>query len=193
MTINMLMEMLCGKSGALEGTFQDATAFCHTDQLVEDVGKRLEKHGYESGGDEIFYNGMTGKPFKMKFFVGICYYLRLKHLVKDKMHSRGVGNVQAMTQQPTEGRSKAGGLRFGEMERDASISHGTSIYLKERMHDMSDPYQVCVCGTCGRIVNNEDEMCAMCNSDESKSFAIPYSSKLLFQNLTAMGIKIQIR
>ena len=98
-----------------------------------------------------------------------------------------------MTRQPTEGRSKDGGLRFGEMERDASISHGTAIYLKERLHDMSDPYQVYICEKCGHMIHNHEEACQMCKNDSNKQVAIPYSSKLLFQELTAMGIKVQMK
>ena len=193
MTINMLMEMLCGKACAMEGTFRDATAFCHRDNLVETVGETLKNNGYEAGGDEMFYNGFTGKPFKMKLFTGVCYYQRLKHLVAEKIHSRNIGNVQAMTRQPTEGRSKDGGLRYGEMERDASISHGTSIYLKERLHDMSDPYQVYICEKCGHMIHNHEESCQMCKNNSNRQVAIPYSSKLLFQELTAMGIKVQMK
>ncbi len=109
MTINMLMEQLCGKAGCFRGEIQDATAFCHGEELVEEVSKTLLENGYESQGDEVFYNGMTGVPMKMKYFMGISYYQRLKHIVSDKMHVRNVGKVQGPTRQPTEGRSKAGG------------------------------------------------------------------------------------
>lgn len=193
MTINMLMEMLCGKECAITGHFQDATAFCHSDELVESVGDILTNHGYDQHGDEIFYNGFTGEPFKMKIFMGVCYYQRLKHLVDDKIHARGGrGGVQNLTHQPLEGRSKDGGLRFGEMERDCMISHGASIYLKERMHDTSDPYQVHVCERCGHILDTIDNPCPLCNSDKSKLVSMPYSSKLLMQELNAMGIKVSI-
>jgi DNA-directed RNA polymerase II subunit RPB2 len=192
MTINMLLEQLTGKASCFTGKFQDATAFCHGDELVQEVERVLLEEGYESRGDEVFYNGMTGRPFKMKLFMGVCYYQRLKHLVASKMHARATGNVQALTRQPTEGRSKDGGLRYGEMERDVAISQGTSIFLKERLFDMSDPYQVWVCTACGHMINNGVDECALCGSDQRCRMNLPYASKLLFQELNAMGIKIEL-
>ena len=192
MTIGMLIEMLCGKECSISGRFQDCTAFCHSDDLVHEIADKLKEHGYGEYGDEVFYNGFTGEPFKMKIFMGVCYYQRLKHLVSDKMHARGNrGNVQALTRQPAEGRSRDGGLRFGEMERDCMISHGASIVLKERMHDLSDPYKVRVC-KCGSMVHFKDDPCAICGSDENRLIALPYSSKLLVQDLNALGLKVEI-
>ncbi len=115
MTISMLLEMISGKAGAMTGKFADATAFCHGEELVDEVGKELVKNGFDATGDEWFTNGMTGERFKMKIFCGVSHYQRLKHLVGEKQHVRSVGNVQALTRQPTEGRSRNGGLRFGEI------------------------------------------------------------------------------
>lgn len=192
MTINMIMEMLCGKAGLIKGTIQDATAFCHSDKLIDKISEILKENGYDGMGDEFFINGMTGQQFKMKIFMGTSYYARLKHLVKDKIHTRSRGEMQLLTRQPVAGRSKGGGLRFGEMERDAMITHGCSIMLKERLFDMSDPYQLTICSECGHMTNRKNE-CEMCNSCETKQVHIPYASKLLFQELITMGIKINLK
>ena len=131
------------------------------------------------------YNGFTGKKLNVLIFLGPTYYQRLKHLVADKMHSRGRGPIQILTRQPTEGRSRDGGLRFGEMERDCMISHGSARFLKERTMDVSDKYRVHVCDICGLIceahLSKNVYRCRGCNN-ESRIAAvnIPYASKLMF-------------
>jgi DNA-directed RNA polymerase II subunit RPB2 len=125
-------------------------------------------------------------------FIGPTYYQRLKHLVKDKMHSRSTGNVTMMHHQPSEGRSRDGGLRTGEMERDSLISHGGSIFIKETFFDMSDEYHVNVCRDCGVILSRRTG-CRMCNKENvNVKLNIPYCTKLLFQELMAMGVSVKI-
>jgi len=193
MTINMLLEMICGKAGTLVGERYDSTAFCHDgEKLVEEMGKILSQKGYEQHGYEVMYNGFTGVPLKSRIFIGPAYYQRLKHLVADKCHSRASGNVQLMSRQPCAGRSRHGGLRFGEMERDCMITHGVSAFLKERLFDMSDPYQLDICVACGNMVHRRNE-CVACGKDKTEQVQIPYACKLLFQELQAMNIKIKLR
>jgi DNA-directed RNA polymerase II subunit RPB2 len=126
-----------------------------------------------------------------EIFIGPTYYQRLKHLVADKIHSRATGNVTMMHHQPSEGRSREGGLRVGEMERDALISHGGAAFIQETLFDMSDEYQVNVCETCGNILSTPNG-CRICKNGLVNRTNIPYCAKLLFQELEAMGIKIQI-
>ncbi len=193
MTINMLLEMLSAKYGALHGEIRDATAFEHDgDELVEQLGDTLVSLGYERMGTELMYNGFTGKPFMTRIFIGPAYYQRLKHLVSSKMHFRSFGNVQLLNRQPCAGRAKEGGLRFGEMEKDCMIVHGDSFFLKERLYDMSDAFQIDTCPKCGFMVNTKD-LCINCGNDATVTVHIPYACKLLFQELQAMGIKINIK
>jgi DNA-directed RNA polymerase II subunit RPB2 len=139
------------------------------------------------------YNGMTGRKLDAHIFIGPTYYQRLKHMVDDKIHSRGRGPVQIMTRQPTEGRSRDGGLRFGEMERDCMISHGAARFLKERLFDVSDCYSVHICNHCGLIaeanLTRNEYFCRSCNNRTAISrVKIPYACKLLIQELMAMQI-----
>jgi DNA-directed RNA polymerase II subunit RPB2 len=112
-------------------------------------------------------------------------------MVSDKIHARARGHVTMLTRQPVEGRSRDGGLRFGEMERDAIIVHGTSRFLKERLFDMSDPYTAVICNKCGLMTNSQTE-CKGCKDDKVSRVNIPYAAKLLFQELNAMGIKTEL-
>ena len=121
------------------------------------------------------------------------HYQRLKHMSGDKIHSRSSGPVVSMTRQPAEGRSSHGGLRFGEMERDCMIAHGTSSFLQERMMTVSDNYNVFICNKCGLtgVFNNDKNIyeCKRCNNfKDFKRVNIPYSCKLLFQELQSMAI-----
>ena len=149
MTIAQLVECLMGKSAVNLGSFGDATAF--TDLDDKKLGDILEGLGFERNCDEILYNGRTGKQLKVRIFIGPTYYQRLKHMVKDKMHSRSTGPNVILTRQPVEGRSRDGGLRFGEMERDCILSHGASIFLKETLQDRSDNYRLFLCNSCGLV------------------------------------------
>lgn len=153
MTIGHLVECLSSKVAALSGREGDATPFqnAETKNTVESISTQLHSLGYQLRGNEVMYNGFTGKKMEVMIFLGPTFYQRLKHMVDDKMHSRGRGPTQILTRQPTEGRSRDGGLRFGEMERDCMISHGAARFLKERLFEVSDKYTMHICETCGLI------------------------------------------
>lgn len=192
MTIGQLIECVLGKKCLLEGERADSTAFTEeSNDPVEEISNKLHTLGYQKHGYETLYNGMTGEPIKARIFIGPTYYQRLKHLVKDKEHSRAFGNVTMLVRQPLDGRSREGGLRLGEMERDALISHGTSAFIRERLFDMSDPYQVVVCSNCGMFSTNLED-CKSCK-DNLVRVNIPFASKLLIQELNAMNIKTMFR
>lgn len=191
MTIGHLVEQLTGKVGALIGAQGDATPF--TRVTVKDISGRLHDMGFQRFGNEKVFNGHTGRPLCNKIFVGPVYYQRLKHMVSDKVQSRSRGPVTTLIRQPTEGRAKEGGLRFGEMERDCMIAHGAAKFLKERLFDCSDAYRVHVCDTCGlfavaKLAKNQYE-CKLCK-DRAKisQICMPYAAKLLIQELMTMNI-----
>lgn len=192
MTIGQLMECIMGKACCHIGSLGDATPF--TDCSVESIASVLEKSGMERYGNEILYNGRTGEMIKTEIFIGPTYYQRLKHMVADKAHVRGSnGPVVMMTRQPAEGRARNGGLRFGEMERDAIVAHGASAFLKERMQDTSDNYRVFVCRKCGLLCTANPEKniykCSNCkNNADITQVRIPYSMKLLIQELMTMSV-----
>jgi DNA-directed RNA polymerase II subunit RPB2 len=194
MTISMLLEMLTGKLCALEGELGDATPFTESST---DIHKTLEtaltKHGYENYGWETMYNGTTGKMFQTKIFIGISYYQKLKHMVSDKMHARSYGNITTLTRQPLAGRSKEGGLRIGEMERDGILSHGSVQFLKERLFDMSDAFEILICKHC-QIISNHKDICHQCGASDLAWTNMPYAGKLLFQQLNAclIGTKFKV-
>ena len=191
MTINQLMESVLGKSCVMEGVFGDATPFTSSSvNIAEELCDRLEMNKFERTGMEMLYNGMTGEPMGM-VFIGPVYYQRLKHLVSDKIHARAKGPNATLTRQPMEGRSREGGLRFGEMERDSMIAHGAARFLKERLFDESDPYNVMVCQKCGNIATTRTD-CKICSTDKVSNVNIPYVSKLVIQELNAMLIKCKI-
>eukprot|EP00188_Purpureofilum_apyrenoidigerum_P003467 Plantae.Rhodophyta-Purpureofilum_apyrenoidigerum.ctg36374.p1 GENE.Plantae.Rhodophyta-Purpureofilum_apyrenoidigerum.ctg36374~~Plantae.Rhodophyta-Purpureofilum_apyrenoidigerum.ctg36374.p1 ORF type:complete len:308 (-),score=51.56 Plantae.Rhodophyta-Purpureofilum_apyrenoidigerum.ctg36374:192-1040(-) len=191
MTIGHLIECLLSKVSAIKGVEGDATPF--TDVTVEGISAQLQQHGYQLRGWEMMRNGHTGRPLEAQIFFGPTYYQRLKHMVEDKIHSRSNGPVTMLTKQPLEGRSKGGGLRFGEMERDCMISHGAAAFLKERLMDQSDAYRIHVCNICGMIaiadLRSNQFQCRGCsNTTQISQVFLPYASKLLFQELLAMGI-----
>lgn len=148
------------------------------------------------------YNGQTGEMMPGLVFVAPTYYQRLKHMVVEKIHARSRGPIQVLTRQPVEGRSREGGLRFGEMERDCVISHGASSVLTERLFDSSDPFAATVCLDCGLLANpasvgmvvrNTTARCDACGSLNVCSKKMPYAKKLLLHELYAMGIAPRIR
>ena len=191
MTINQLMETALGKWGCFSGEECDASPFTKGSiNAGDEICRKLSSVGFCGKGWEVMRNGMTGEMFKARIFIGPTYYQRLKHMVKDKIHSRSRGHVTMLTRQPLEGRSRNGGLRFGEMERDAMISHGTSRFLKERLFEMSDPYQVNICEKCGNIVFSTKQ-CYICKRDDPITVNFPYSAKLLSQELISMGLRMK--
>jgi intein/homing endonuclease len=195
MTIGQLKETLLGKTLLSLGLFGDGTSFGNFD--VSDIRKELLKVGYESNGNELMYDGLTGEQMECSIFMGPVFYQRLKHMVSDKAHSRSIGPMVNLTRQPAEGRSRDGGLRFGEMERDSMISHGAARFTRGRMYDSSDKYQVHVCKKCGLIASYNDEMhihhCRTCDNRADFAYVeIPYACKLLFQELTTMNISPRI-
>ena len=196
MTINQLIECALGKECTFMGSYADATPFTENsenvaDKLVERMAETMKGYGLHHQGSETMYNGMTGEMMEAKIFIGPTYYQRLKHMVVDKMHVRAKGLVTTLTRQPLEGRAKDGGLRFGEMERDCMIAHGASRFLKERLFDVSDPFQVSLCKKCGIMTSGLRE-CQSCKGDDVKSCNFAYASKLLTQELSATGLKIRM-
>lgn len=195
MTIGQLMECLLGKAVCFTGKIGDCTPFNGTQ--VEDIAQILKEYGMEPHGNEILYDGRTGRQMKTEIFIGPTYYQRLKHMVMDKIHTRGSsGPIILLTRQPSEGRSRNGGLRLGEMERDAIISHGTSMFLKERMLDVSDASRQYICKKCGMhaIANPEKNLykCVICkNEADITQIRIPYAFKLLSQELATMNIQLR--
>jgi DNA-directed RNA polymerase II subunit RPB2 len=191
MTVNQLLECILGKVCCAKGEYGDATPFTSSstniaEKLCNDLGMcGMDKHGLET-----MYNGMTGEIMG-QVFIGPVYYQRLKHLVSDKMHARSTGPVTTLTRQPLEGRSRDGGLRFGEMERDCMIVHGNSMFLTERLCMQSDPFVIVVCQQCGNIATNQYE-CVSCGTDKVSKIRIPYVSKLLIQLLNSMCLKTSI-
>jgi DNA-directed RNA polymerase beta subunit len=217
MTIGQQLEMISGKTGCMTGEFQDGTPFRNDRERI--LREALDA-GVEPMGEEMLISGVTGEPFAETVFIGVCYYERLKHMAVDKKHARSRGPVQILTRQPVEGRSRDGGLRFGEMEEGCLIAYGASALLKERMHDSSDAFEVPVCCQCGFIAIpvRPDERSRMgwfdgrklgggrlllqagmpycpvcCSSDDIGLVRVPYPFKLLIQELYAMFVLVRLR
>ncbi|XP_066601224.1 DNA-directed RNA polymerase III subunit RPC2 [Prorops nasuta] len=185
MTVGKLIELLAGKAGVIKGAFHYGTAFGGS--KVEDVCQELINHGYNYLGKDFFYSGITGEPLQAYIYSGPVYYQKLKHMVQDKMHARARGPRAVLTRQPTEGRSKEGGLRLGEMERDCLIGYGASMMLVERLMISSDAFDVDICNKCGLMAYSG--WCHSCRSSSCVStISMPYACKLLFQELQAMNI-----
>ena len=195
MTIAQLKETLLGKVLIQLGLFGDGTCFGDLD--ISTIKSELQKCNYESNGNEILYNGLTGEEFESSIFIGPAFYQRLKHMVSDKQHSRSIGPMVNLTRQPAEGRSRDGGLRFGEMERDCMASHGAARFVKERLYDSSDSFSVYICNKCGLIAsfnnNKHIHLCKTCqNRTDFKYVEIPYACKLMMQELISMNIAPRI-
>jgi DNA-directed RNA polymerase II subunit RPB2 len=205
MTIGQLIETILGKLCVKKGIFGDGTPFTRID--ISKINEELKSFGFEEWGNETMYNGMSGHKIKTKIFIGPTYYLRLKQMVADKIHSRARGQNQNLTRAPPPGRARDGGLRLGEMEKDALIGHGAAQLLKERMLDNSDRYETHVCDICGQIAHVEKTnskinvdrenlhyVCRPCNNRTRISkIIIPYALKLLKQELESISILFRIR
>jgi DNA-directed RNA polymerase III subunit RPC2 len=190
MTVGKLIELIAGKSAVLDGEFKYGTAFAGT--RVEDIGKILTTNGFSLTGKDFLYSGISGEPIECAVYSGPIFYQRLKHMVVDKMHARARGPKAVLTRQPTEGRSKEGGLRLGEMERDCLIGYGASCLLLERLMISSDLFLASVCSNCGFLAS--PNFCSYCN-DNSNIFPIklPYAFKLLTQELLSLNIKTKFK
>jgi len=173
----------------LSGRYINGTSF--DAESEEALRKELESLGFRENGTETMYNPETGEQLKAKIFIGNMYYLKLRHIVSNKLHSRGRGPIQLLTRQPTEGRAKEGGLRLGEMEKDTFVAHGASLLLKERFD--SDKTIFPICEKCGMIaVHNEyknKSYCPVCGEDvEITNVEMSYAFKLMLDEFKSLGI-----
>ena len=218
MTIGQIIECITGKLAATTGTFGDCTAYTNTPARLGVLGELLTGFGFHSTGNELMYNGMTGGQLDSEIFIGPTYYMRLKHMVKDKINFRGTGPRTNLTRQAVSGRANDGGLRIGEMERDAVISHGTSAFLQESMMKRGDEYKMAVCNQTGMIaiynparnlllspmadgplsyqgslVTGEQEVQQLTKFGKQFSLvSVPYSLKLLMQELQSINVRISL-
>ncbi|MEZ0346497.1 MAG: DNA-directed RNA polymerase subunit B [Infirmifilum sp.] len=196
MTVGQLLEAITGKAAALSGKRIDATAF--EAPSLEDIREILKSYGFRSDGKEVLYNGLTGEKLEAEIFVGIVYYEKLHHLVADKMHARARGRIQILTRQPTEGRAREGGLRFGEMEKDCLVGHGAALLLRERLLESSDRTTIWVCENCGFTgwfdAKKNAPVCPICGEEKGKlhPVEVSYAFKLLLQELIGLGISVRL-
>jgi DNA-directed RNA polymerase II subunit RPB2 len=196
MSVGQLIECLASKIGAVDCKFMDGTPF--NNYNISDLPNLMKNLGYSPYGTETLYCGMTGKKMKAQIFIGPTYYMRLKHMTLDKVHARSRGPRQALTRQPPDGRAKGGGLRIGEMERDAMIAHGASQFLKERMMECSDIETFHICDDCGllasKVIDKDYYHCQVCNnSSRISQVNMPYACKLMFQELMSVNIVPKIK
>jgi len=194
MTIAHLIELIGGKTGALSGRFIDGTVF--ESEMEADIRKELLSMGFKENGTETLYNGKTGEQFKAKIYIGNMYYLKLKHMVANKLQSRARGPIQLLTRQPTEGRAKEGGLRLGEMEKDTFVAHGASLLLKERFD--SDKTIVPICESCGMVAVYDEfknkKYCPVCGENvEVNNIEIAYAFKLILDEFKTLGISPKLK
>ncbi|QLG70437.1 hypothetical protein HG535_0A03760 [Zygotorulaspora mrakii] len=190
MTVGKMIELVSGKAGVFNGTLEYGT--CFGGSKLEDMSKILVDQGFNYSGKDMLYSGITGECLQAYIFFGPIYYQKLKHMVLDKMHARARGPRAVLTRQPTEGRSRDGGLRLGEMERDCVIAYGASQLLLERLMISSDAFEVDVCEKCGLM--GYSGWCKTCRTAEYiTKMTIPYAAKLLFQELLSMNIAPRLR
>jgi DNA-directed RNA polymerase beta subunit len=191
MTLGQMFEGISGKIACSFGKIQDATAFEWVD--IAQLQERLVEAGFTYSGRHALYNGVNGRKYDVGIYLGVVYYQKLHHLVADKIHARARGPVQILTRQPTEGRAREGGLRFGEMERDCLIGHGSTMLLKERLLDESDKTTIFVCEKCGLLAihdrNKDKFLCPVCGDKVLISpVTCSYAFKLLLQEMMSLGI-----
>jgi DNA-directed RNA polymerase subunit B len=191
MTIGQFLESLAGKTAVLNGNLIDGTPFDNVTQ--HEIRGKLQSLGFQYTGTETMYNGITGEKINADIFIGIVYYQKLHHMVADKMHARARGQVQMLTRQPTEGRARGGGLRFGEMERDCLIGHGAALLLKDRLLEESDKAIIHICEECGYIAyydyKQRKYICKACGEKTTHfSVAVSYAFKLLVQEMMSLCI-----
>lgn len=190
MTVGKMIELVSGKAGVLNGSLEYGTCFGGSN--VDDMGKILIDKGFSYSGKDFLTSGITGESLPAYVFFGPIYYQKLKHMVQDKMHSRSRGPRAILTRQPTEGRSRDGGLRLGEMERDCLIAYGASQLLLERLMLSSDKHEVDVCEICGLM--GYQGYCKTCESTKGVSrMTMPYAAKLLVQELLSMNVLVRLR
>jgi hypothetical protein len=217
MTIGQLVESLMGKACAMQGAFGDCTAFVNNGDMPKVFGQLLVENGYHSSGNEILYNGQTGEQIQSEIYMGPTYYMRLKHMVKDKINYRAQGPRTVLTRQTVQGRANDGGLRIGEMERDGLIAHGITAFLQESMLVRGDDYYMAICNKTGTVaIYNESQNLFLSPSADGpikfsggldddwkiqtlskfgRSFSIvrvPYAFKLLMQELLTMNVQMRI-
>ncbi len=194
MTFGHMLEMLGAKAASQKMQRFDGTPFSgNGKERIEEYARILEDAGFDKFGDEVFYDGRTGKKFKAKIFQGVVYYNRLWHMVSLKMQVRSRGPVQILTHQPTEGKPRKGGLKFGEMERDALVGYGASLLIKDRMLEQSDKAEIWICKDCGDIgyydYVKRMPICQSCGSSSNlEKVEISYAFKLLLDEIKAMHI-----